>query len=375
MKRLRTFFNGIYKQAKEKPVLRTLMPLIRMMDNFIFESGGVVTDAPLIRDGIGTQRFMSMVIVAIAPATIASVYFFGWRSLSVIAVSYIFGGITEIIFAIVRKESINEGLLVTGILFPLTLPPTIPLWMVAVGVVVGVALGKEVFGGTGKNIFNPALVGRVFLAIAFPVEMTTKWTAPVGGFWGGFTTYLPDAVTSATPLTIFKSTGQLTTNLDLLWGNVAGSLGETSALLLILGGLFLMLTKVSNWRIPVGYLGSAFAFGWVMWLLVPQKFAPPVFQLLSGGLLFGAFFMATDPVSAPITNLGRWIYALLLGIITIVIRGLSGYVEGVMFAILFMNIFSSLINDMTVPLIARRRERRVKASLSARLGSPKNLTK
>ena len=375
MKRLRTFFNGIYKQAKEKPVLRTLMPLIRMMDNFIFESGGVVTDAPLIRDGIGTQRFMSMVIVAIAPATIASVYFFGWRSLSVIAVSYIFGGITEIIFAIVRKESINEGLLVTGILFPLTLPPTIPLWMVAVGVVVGVALGKEVFGGTGKNIFNPALVGRVFLAIAFPVEMTTKWTAPVGGFWGGFTTYLPDAVTSATPLTIFKSTGQLTTNLDLLWGNVAGSLGETSALLLILGGLFLMLTKVSNWRIPVGYLGSAFSFGWVMWLLVPQKFAPPVFQLLSGGLLFGAFFMATDPVSAPITNLGRWIYALLLGIITIVIRGLSGYVEGVMFAILFMNIFSSLINDMTVPLIARRRERRVKASLSARLGSPKNLTK
>ncbi|MBL7074632.1 RnfABCDGE type electron transport complex subunit D [candidate division KSB1 bacterium] len=375
MKRLRTFFNGIYKQAKEKPVLRTLMPLIRMMDNFIFESGGVVTDAPLIRDGIGTQRFMSMVIVAIAPATIASVYFFGWRSLSVIAVSYIFGGITEIIFAIVRKESINEGLLVTGILFPLTLPPTIPLWMVAVGVVVGVALGKEVFGGTGKNIFNPALVGRVFLAIAFPVEMTTKWTAPVGGFWGGFTTYLPDAVTSATPLTIFKSTGQLTTNLDLLWGNVAGSLGETSALLLILGGLFLMLTKVSNWRIPVGYLGSAFAFGWVMWLLVPQKFAPPVFQLLSGGLLFGTFFMATDPVSAPITNLGRWIYALLLGIITIIIRGLSGYVEGVMFAILFMNIFSSLINDMTVPLIARRRERRVKASLSARLGSPKNLTK
>ena len=306
-------------------------------------------EVPFLRDGLGMQRYMVMPILALLPAALASIYFYGWRALAIIATSYFFGALTELTFCTVRRVEITEGLLVTGILYPLTLPPTLPLWMVALGVVVGVAIGKELFGGTGYNVFNPALVGRAFLAFAFPVQMTNYWYAPFQAGLGGFLHYAPDAITKATPLLQMKFDHVATPWLKLLWGNIAGSLGETSALLLILGGLFLILTRTIDWRVPIGYVASLGLFSWLLWSVAPDKFAGPVFQILAGGLLLGAFFMATDPVTSPITTKGRWIFAVILGLLTVAIRSFTGFAEGVMFAILIGNMFTPLLDRLTLP--------------------------
>jgi len=209
--------------------------------------------------------------------------------------------------------------------------------MVAVGIAFGVFFGKEVFGGTGRNIFNPALVGRIFITIAFPELMSARWVKP-------FT----DAVTSATPLGLFKAARQLTPLRDLLFGQVTGSIGELFRIGVIAGGLFLILTRVANWRVPLAYLGSVALFSAVGSLAAPAVFAPPQFQLLAGGLLFGAFFMATDPVSSPSTRGGKWVFGLICGIVTLLIRTFSGFTEGVMFSILFMNAFAPLLDTIVL---------------------------
>jgi len=304
---------------------------------------------PLLRDSLGMQRYMVMPIVAVLPAALASVYFYGWRALAIIAVSYLFGALTELTFCAVRRVEITEGLLVTGILYPLTLPPTLPLWMVALGIIVGVAVGKELFGGTGYNVFNPALAGRAFLAFAFPVQMTNFWYAPFQRGFGGFLHYAPDALTKATPLIQMKFDHLATPWWNLLWGNTAGSLGETSAVLLILGGLFLILTRTIDWRVPLGYIGSLGLFSWLLWGVAPQRFPGPVFQILAGGLMLGAFFMATDPVTSPLTSKGRWAFAVILGLLTVAIRSFTGFAEGVMFAILIGNMFTPLLDRLTLP--------------------------
>ncbi|MFQ6034049.1 MAG: RnfABCDGE type electron transport complex subunit D [Candidatus Bipolaricaulia bacterium] len=308
-------------------------------------------EVPFLRDSLGMQRYMIMPILAVLPAALASIYFYGWRALAIIAVSYFFGALTELTFCAVRRVEISEGLLVTGILYPLTLPPTLPLWMVALGVIVGVAVGKELFGGTGYNVFNPALVGRAFLAFAFPVQMTNYWFEPFQAGLGGFLHYAPaaDAITKSTPLIQMKFDHVATPWLELLWGNTAGSLGETSALLLILGGLFLILTKTIDWRVPLGYVGSLGLFSWLLWAVAPERFAGPVFQILAGGLLLGAFFMATDPVTSPITTRGRWAFAIAVGLLTVAIRSFTGFAEGVMFAILLGNMFTPLLDRLTLP--------------------------
>lgn len=324
---------------EEGKPLSPFKPLFEAMDSFMFGVGKVTKGAPHIRDNIDLKRYMITVFFALVPSVLAGIYFFGPRVIGLIMVSYIFGGICEVVFCVIRKHEINEGFLITGLIYPLILPPSIPFWMAAVGIMIGVIFGKEVFGGTGKNIFNPALVGRVFIAIAFPVEMTTKWKQP-----------LVDAVTSATPLMNFKGSGELVSNWNMLIGSIPGSVGETCKIAIILGGIFLMLTKVSNWRIPVGYIGAVAVLGTVFHGIWPMLFAPSMFQILSGGLLFGAMFMATDPVTAPFTNGARWVYGILLGLLTLCIRGFSGYVEGVMFAIIFMNIFSPLIDQMVLSI-------------------------
>ena len=322
-------------------------------------SDRVPRGAAYLRDSLGMQRYMFMPIFAVLPAAVASIYFYGWRALAIIAVSYFFGALTELTFCVVRRTEISEGLLVTGILYPLVLPPTLPLWMVALGAIVGVAIGKELFGGTGYNIFNPALVGRAFLAFAFPVHMTSVWYEPFTGWPGGFVHYAPaaDALTKATPLMRMKFDHVPTDWLKLLWGNVSGSLGETSALLLILGGLLLILTKTIDWRVPVGYIASLGLFSWLLRWLQPGRFAGPVFQILAGGLLLGAFFMATDPVTSPVTPKGRWIFAVLLGLLTMGFRAFTGFPEGVMFAILVGNMFTPLIDRLTLPRGVRPRAR------------------
>ncbi len=336
MKQVRILIDKLYKIKS----LSKFKPVLNAIDEFFFGTDKVTVislRSPHILDNIDIKRYMSTVIIALLPATIAAIYFYGLKVLLIIAVSYIFGGLVEVIFAIVRRKEIHEGFLVTGLIFPLLLPPTVPLWVVAVGIIFGVFIGKEVFGGTGRNIFNPALVGRLFITICFPVIMTTQWQQPFS-----------DAITSATPLMIYKTTHTLTPLLDLLLGKTPGSLGETFRLGIILGGIFLIITKVANWRVPLSYLLSVFIFSFIGNKLWPQKFAPPVFQILTGGLLFGAFFMATDPVTTPFTKQGKWIAGILCGLLTVLIRGLSGYVEGVMFSIILMNGFSPLIDQLVL---------------------------
>lgn len=326
-----------------------LKPVFEAMDFFKYGTGKVTDSAPHIADNMDLKRYMSVVIVALMPATLASVYFYGWRVVLIILVSYIFGGLAEAAFAIFRKKEIQEGFLVTGLIFPLVLPPSVPLWVVAVGVVFGVFFGKEIFGGTGRNIFNPALVGRIFITVAFPVIMSTLWMEPFSNGLGGFVNFSADTVSSATPLAAFKSGAMdAFSYAKLLFGGAPGSMGETFRLGIILGGIFLILTKVSNWRIPVSYIGSVLVLSGVGNILLPQHVAPPLFQVLTGGLLFGAFFMATDPVSSPFTKTGKWIFGIFLGFFTILIRSFSGYVEGVMFSIILMNAFTPLIDTLVL---------------------------
>lgn len=334
--------------VNKRPFLRRFHPVIEAMDEFFFGTDKVTPSAPHIIDGIDIKRYMSFVIIGLLPAVFASVYFYGLRVLIIIALSYAFGGLVEAMFSIIRRKPIYEGFLVTGLIFPLILPPTIPLWMAAVGIVFGVFFGKEVFGGTGRNIFNPALVGRVFLSLAFPEQFSTMWQKPFLGGMGGFARYASDAVTSATPLINFKSSHMLAGYQPLLFGSLPGSIGEVFRIGLIAGGIFLIITKISDWRIPLSYLLTVFIFSFFAHNAAPVKFAPPLFQLLSGGLLFGAFFMATDPVTSPFTFEGKWVYGVLLGVLTVLIRALSGFVEGVMFAILLMNALAPLIDSVVL---------------------------
>ncbi|MFH1593279.1 MAG: RnfABCDGE type electron transport complex subunit D [Candidatus Omnitrophota bacterium] len=334
MKLIKGLLDLTYKILDGNKFLKPFKPVVDAADSFFFGTDNVTLAAPHIRDNIDLKRYIITVFIAILPCAAMGVYLYGSRVIGLIAVSYIFGGACEAAFAVVRKKEIHEGFFLTGIIFPLILPPTTPYWMAAVGIVIGVVFGKEVFGGTGKNIFNPAMVGRIFLAVAFPVEMTTKWKVP-----------FVDALTSATPLIDFKGTQALTSGWDLLIGNIPGCVGETCKIVIILGGIFLIITKVANWRVPVSYIGTVCVLSFIFNRIWPHNFAPPIFQLLSGGLLFGAVFMATDPVTSPFTQGGRWIFGVLLGVLTLCIRGFSGYVEGVMFAIIFMNIFAPIIDQ------------------------------
>lgn len=335
MKLVRSLIDRLYNLR----ALNKLKPLIDAVDAGMFGPAETTEGGPHIVDNVDIKRYMSYVIVALLPATLASISFYGWGALKIIIVSYIIGGAVEVIFAIVRKKEIHEGFLVTGLIFPLVLPPTTPLWVVAVGIVFGVLFGKEMFGGTGRNIFNPALVGRLFITIAFPAIMTTSWQMP-------FT----DAITSATPLAVYKTTGSMASIFDLLVGKTAGSMGETCRIAIILGGLLLIFTKVSNWRIPVSYVGSVFVFAAVGNHFLPARVAPPVFQVLTGGLLFGALFMATDPITSPFTRAGKYSFGILCGILTVLIRSFSGYVEGVMFSIVIMNAFAPLVDHIVLTL-------------------------
>lgn len=346
--------------AVKKSRFRRIWPVVEAFDEAMLGTDKTARSAPFLFDGIDVKRYMFMVVLALLPLALAGVYFYGWRVVAVIAVSYVAGGLTEIIFSVVRRKPLHEGFLVTGLIFPLILPPTVPLWMVAVGVSFGAFFGKEVFGGTGRNIFNPALVGRVFLSLSFPEQFATRWVQPLTGGAAGLTRWAPDAVTSATPLITFKSTAATAEPAALMLGSTPGSIGETFRIAIIIAGLFLVLTRIADWRIPLAYIASAALFGFLGNLIAPAKFGPPLFQVLGGGLLFGALFMATDPVTSPLTKVGRWVFGIMLGLLTVLIRGLSGFVEGVTYAILLMNGLSPLIDSMVVNL----RYKRLPASVS-----------
>jgi len=349
MQFIKSAIEGLYGLIEKNKYLNKLKPVLLATDEFFFGTDKVTT-LPHIVGYIDIKRFMSFVIVGLIPATLAAIYFWGLRVIAIIMVSYIFGGLVEVAFAITRKKEIHEGFLVTGLIFPLILPPGVPLWVVAVGIIFGVIFGKEAFGGTGRNIFNPAIVGRIFLTIAFPNIMTVHWQQPFMGGWGGFLHYQNsiDAITTATPLALFKNQGIVTSSMALLLGQSAGCIGETFRIGIIAGGLFLILTKIVDWRLPFAYLGTVIVFPFLSNHLLHTHFALGPFQMLTGGLLLGAFFMATDPVTSPFTKPGRWIAGILLGVLTILIRGLSGYAEGVMFSILLVNVFTPLIDTIVL---------------------------
>jgi len=349
MKIIKVILENMNKASQKNKALMIFKPVLNAMDEFFFGTDKV-TSLPHIVDNMDIKRLMSLVIIALMPVTIASVYFWGLRVFLVIMVSYAFGGLIEVCFAVFRKKEIHEGFLVTGLIFPLILPPGVPLWVVAIGVMFGVIFGKEAFGGTGRNIFNPAIVGRVFLTIAFPNIMTMNWQMPFNKGLGGFIHFQNsvDAITTATPLALFKNQGIITSYSNLMLGQSAGCIGETFRVGIIAGGLFLIAMRIVDWRLPLAYLATVVIFPYLGNHLIHTQFALGGFQLLSGGLLLGAFFMATDPVTSPFTKPGRWIAGFLLGFLTVLIRGLSGYMEGVMFSILLVNAFTPLIDTMVL---------------------------
>ncbi|MHC4985602.1 MAG: RnfABCDGE type electron transport complex subunit D, partial [Planctomycetota bacterium] len=280
--------------------LKAFKPLFGAMDAFMLSPLLRTKTSPHVRDSLDVKRYMSMVIVALIPCVLASFYFFGLRVMAMIVVSYAAGGAVEVAFAMIRKEEINEGFLVTGLLFPLILPPALPLWMVGVGVAFGVLVGKELFGGTGRNLFNPALVGRCFLALSYPKAMSSDWLAPGSGTFGRACEYAVDAISEATPLAEAKNVpaDQWESLSNLFFGNVTGSVGETSALALIVGGVLLVAIGVASWRTVVSMLVGFV----VLTVAIHGSCQAVVWHVLAGGLLFGAFFMATDPVTSPMTN-------------------------------------------------------------------------
>ncbi|MCP4403508.1 MAG: RnfABCDGE type electron transport complex subunit D [bacterium] len=335
LRRLRAEYRKIY----DVEFLRPVEIIFETVEGLLFGVQEVTLKAPHLLDHIEIKRYMSMAILALVPSALSAVFFFGLDAIRIIAVSYIAGGIVEVLFAVIRKKDIEEGFLVTGLIFPLTLPPTTPTWMVVVGSVVGVFFGKEVFGGTGRNIFNPALVGRLFMTIAFPQAMSASWQAPFS-----------DAITSATPLSLFKGAREFTPFFNLLFGQSGGSMGELFRLGIIVGGVFLMLTKVANWRIPVTFIGTVLILSVPGSVFLPYNIAAPLPQLFSGGLLFGAMFMVTDPVTSPYTRAGKYVFGISCGVLTVIIRGFSGYTEGVMFSIIFMNALTPLLDHIVIGL-------------------------
>lgn len=323
----------------------------------------VVTASPHLKAPDSTPRIMWSVVGSLVPVVGAAGWYFGVSALLVIAAAVLGAFAAERAFG--RPAAWRDGsAAITGLLLGLCLPAGMPLWMAALGGFVGIALGKSVFGGLGQNVFNPALIGRAFLQAAFPVPITT-WPAVGQGFWSlrGDTFALPftranapDAVTAATPLGLWKFEGKDTPLLDLFVGNTGGSLGETAAVAILLGGAYLAWREYLNWRAPVAIVLTVAVCSGVLHL-VDARYPAPLFMLFSGGLMLGAVYMATDMVTSPVTNRGRWVFGVGVGVLVVVIRVWGGLPEGVMYAILLMNAFVPFINKATQPQVFGSRGR------------------
>ncbi|MBN1968605.1 MAG: NADH:ubiquinone reductase (Na(+)-transporting) subunit B [Candidatus Delongbacteria bacterium] len=362
-------------------------PLFEMTETFLFLQPNPTKKGSHIRDAVDSKRFMTMVIIALFPAMIFGMYNIGYQHfqslgeqgslisnfligarylLPLYIVTFAVGGFWEMLFSVIRKHEINEGLLVTGFLVPLIVPPTLPLWQLAIAISFGIVMAKEVFGGTGMNIFNPALMTRAFLFFAYPKQISGD------SVWTVFGDKVVDAYTSATPLAVAvqsSTSGNVVvdslhqngyTLSNMFMGFIPGSIGEVSTAAIIFGAFFLILTGVGSWRIIL----SVFVGGYLMGLLfnitspdAASMFAiPSHYHLVMGGFAFGAVFMATDPVTAAQTNTGKIIYGLLVGALAILIRSLNpAYPEGMMLAILLMNAFAPFIDYFVVEKNKKRR--------------------
>ena len=313
----------------------------------------IVSGSPHVHGEKSTPKIMYGVVIAMIPAVLVSVYYFGLEAVRVLIIAAAASIFFEwVIQKYLMKKASTAGdgsALVTGILLALNVPSALPSWMVVIGALVAIGMAKLSFGGLGKNIFNPALVARVFLLISFPVAMTS-WPKPQS-----ITEGLSDVITGPTPLGIVKEglkagktmpelQAELPSYMQQLMGQMGGSLGEVSALALLLGGLYMIWRKIITWHIPVSMLGTVAVFSGILWGLHPDRYADPLFHLLTGGMLLGAIFMATDMVTSPMTHGGQIIFGIGVGLLTILIRIWGAYPEGVSFAILLMNAVVPLIN-------------------------------
>ncbi len=401
--------------------LEKLYPLYEANDTFLYTPGEVTKGATHVRDAIDTKRMMTMVIIALIPCIFMAMYNTGYQAEKILfaegsafsvpndgllgslwsgawryhamdamgidyqanrgafmslgsiipclihgalffvpiyLVTMIVGGHCELLFSVVRKHEINEGFLVTGMLFPLTLPPDIPLWQVAIGIVFGVVVGKEIFGGTGRNFLNPALTARAFLYFAYPTKISgdAVWTA-VDGYSGA--TVLGE-LAAATTGTVTDTVANMNSSWwDFFVGNIHGSMGETSALAALIGAAFLITTRIGSWRIMSGVVIGMAAFSTLIWAVPggdPIYNVAPWWHMVIGGFAFGTVFMATDPVSASMTRTGKWIYGGLIGFMTVLVRSINpAFPEGIMLAILFANVFAPLIDYFVVQANVKRR--------------------
>ena len=395
---LRNFFDRIEPNFTKGGKWEKLFPVYEMVESFLYTPKTVTTAAPHARSYVDMKRIMTYVVIATIPCILFGLYNTGlqvntaigtygpsgWRAalieffgigfnpnnpignmlhgllyfLPIYITTLVVGGIFEVIFATVRGHEVNEGFLVTSMLYALIVPVSIPLWQVGLGIAFGVVVGKEVFGGTGKNFLNPALTGRAFLYFAYPAYMSgdTIWT-PVDGFSG------------ATALSVSASAGfdQLAANgiewMDAFIGTIQGSFGETSTLACLIGLVFLLVTKIANWRLIVGCMAGMVGFSLLLNVIGsdsnPMFAMPWYWHLVTGGFAFGMVFMVTEPVSASHTNMGRYIYGALIGFMVVMIRVINpAFPEGMMLAILFGNVFAPLIDYFVVQANIKRRAKR-----------------
>lgn len=383
--------------------LEKLYYLFEAGETFMFSPSSTAANKGVqIRDAIDLKRMMMTVVIAMVPCLIWGIFNVGYQHniatgeatsfftldnllfgsrwvLPIVLVSYAAGGLLEAVFAVIRKHPINEGFLVTGMLIPLIVPPTMPLWQVALATIFGVVVGKEIFGGTGMNVLNVAMTARAFLYFAYPLQISGEvWTqtageATIDGFSGATALAIANNVSIEGTQTVVEGLNQSNTALaapfsegffsfqNMLIGGIPGSIGETSTIMALIGALILIATGVGSWKIIVSVFAGAFAMGTIFNLAGANAFMdlPAHYHLVMGGLAFGAVFMATDPVSAAQTETGKWIYGVLIGMLTVVIRVLNpAYPEGIMLAVLFMNVFAPLIDFYVVQANKKRRTAR-----------------
>ncbi len=353
--------------ARGNPRFRIIAPSLDALDTLLARPDEVTGAAPHIRSHWDLKRYMISVVFALIPCALAGIYFYGWRVAAVIAVSYAFGLGTEAIFAGIRKEPLTEGAFVTCMLFPLTLPPTIPLWMVAVGIVFSIVFIKELFGGTGRNRFNPALAARCFLYVVFYKSMTGDvWPMAYRGGVGGFAHWFwkgadqgIDALTAATVASAWKVAPGEPAGVFSLWemvvGVIPGSIGESQKIFILLAAIILIGLKIADWRLVIAPILGAVGMSAFLHVLTGGWAPPPHMSVLAGSLLFGATFMITDPVTAPVLKPSKWVYGIAIGVITILIRVYAPFPQGLMISILLVNAFSPLIDRFFRNLRYRKR--------------------
>lgn len=400
MKAIQNFFERIEPNFTKGGKFEVMFPLYEMFDTFFFQPSTVTSSAAHVRDGLDLKRVMITVWLATFPAMFYGMYNLGYQANTAMAAmgitevadwhgtiislfagydpnslwdcfwhgaayfvpiyvtTFVVGIAWELLFAVKRNHEINEGFFVTSVLFALIVPPSVPLWQVALGISFGVVIGKEVFGGTGKNFLNPALTGRAFLFFSYPAQMSgdTVWTA-VDGFSG------------ATPLSQLASggvdnlqqpSGEMLTWFDAFSGNMQGSIGEVSSIAILLGAALLLLTRIASWRIMsgvvLGMVATSLLFNGIGSETNPMFSVPWHWHLVVGGFLFGAVFMATDPVSAAMTDTGKWVFGALIGVMVVLIRVVNpAFPEGMMLAILFANLCAPLIDHYVVQANIKRR--------------------